>query len=135
MRLFSTSTHPKGPTGFTSFKWDFNQDGQFDDRVGASLLETFDTPGRQVIGLEVSDAHGDRATFYGAFNVGPAPAPVPPATTSTAPSGGGPPPPRPPSRLATLKSPKTLRARKGRFTSESVSPRPHRPARRRSSSC
>ena len=114
VRLFSTSTHPKGPTGFTSFRWDFDQDGQFDDRVGTSLLETFETPGRQVIGLEVSDAHGDRASFYGAFDVGPAPTPIPPSTAP--PSGGGQTAPPPVvARFAALKSPRSLQARNGRF--------------------
>ena len=41
--------------------------------AGASLVETFPTPGQQVIGLEASNGRGDRATFYGAFNVAAAP--------------------------------------------------------------
>jgi secreted trypsin-like serine protease len=116
--IASTSTHPDGPGGFTTFRWDFDQDGGFDDRTGPSLTETFPAPGRQVIGLEASNAAGDRTTFYGAFDVVAAPPPPPPAagTSTTPPSGGGPAalPPLP-ARLATLRSPKSLRARKGRF--------------------
>jgi secreted trypsin-like serine protease len=132
--LFSTSTHPDGPTGFDSFKWDFDQDGEFDDAVGPSLAVTFPAAGQRIIGLEASGPSGDRAEFYGAFDVAAAPTSggndggndggggdgattLPPASTSTTPSGGGQAPPPPAvARFATLKSPKTLRARKGRFS-------------------
>ena len=123
VRVFSTSTHPDGPAAFTSFKWDFDQDGQFDDRTGASLVETFPAAGEQVIGLEASNDEGDRSTFYGAFDIDPAP--VPPATPPSV--GGQTLPPPAVARFATLKSPKSLRARKGRF-SVKVSFHPTTPA-------
>jgi trypsin len=123
--LFSTSTHPDGPSGFDTFKWDFDQDGQFDDATGASRVETFPEAGERIIGLEASGPSGDRAVFYGAFDVAGPPTDdgdgddttPPPATTSTTPpSGGGQTPPPPVVvRFATLKSPKSLRARKGSF--------------------
>jgi trypsin len=123
--LFSTSTHPDGPSGFNTFRWDFDQDGQFDDATGPNRVETYPAAGERIIGLEASGPSGDRAQFYGAFNVAAPPTgggggggtTPPPASTSTAPpSGGGQPPPPPVvARFATLKSPKTLRARKGRF--------------------
>jgi hypothetical protein len=109
VRLFSTSTHPEGDGYFTTFLWDFNDDGKFDDGiVGKSIDYTFPTPGRRVIGLEASRPGGDRAVFYGAFDVAakvvppPPPPPPPPATITSA-------------KLATFSGPKSLRARNGRF--------------------
>ena len=71
-------------------------------------------PGRQVIGLEVSDAHGDRASFYGAFDVRAGASPAPPATTSTAPPSGGGQPRRPRwSRASPRSSPQSLQRAQG----------------------
>ena len=119
--LFSTSTHPDGPSGFDTFKWDFDQDSQFDDATGPSLDVTFPIAGQRVIGLEASGPSGDRAVFYGAFDVATAPVVTPPPSTggggsTPPPSGGGQlPPPPVVARFATFKSPKSLKARKGRF--------------------
>ena len=119
--LFSTSEHPEGPSGFTTFKWDLDQDGQFDDATGASLVQTFPTAGQRVVGIEASKPGADVARFYGAFNVAAAPIVTPPPAgggggSTPPPSGGGQTPPPPVvARLATLKSPKSLKARKGRF--------------------
>ncbi|MEO8688044.1 MAG: serine protease [Solirubrobacteraceae bacterium] len=118
--LLAKTAHPEGPTYFTVFKWDFDQDGQFDDATGKNLSTTFPAAGQRVVGLEASKPGGDVARFYGAFGVASAPPALPPPATTTTPpppSGGGPlPPPPVVARLATLKSPKTLRARKGRFS-------------------
>jgi hypothetical protein len=114
--LLSTSTHPEGADYFTDFRWDFDQDGEFDDASGASLPITFPAAGERVIGLEASRPGGDRATFYGAFDVGGPPPPPPPPPEPTPPPGGGQAAPPPaPARLATLKSPARLRAHSGRF--------------------
>jgi hypothetical protein len=114
--LFSTSTHPEGADYFTDLKWDFNQDGQFDDASGNNIPITFPAAGERVIGLEASRPGGDRAKFYGSANVGAPPPPPPPPAASTPPSAGGQAAPPPTAaRLATLKSPKRLRARNGRF--------------------
>jgi secreted trypsin-like serine protease len=121
--LLGTATHPEGPTYFTTFKWDFDQDGQFDDATGKTLEVTFPAAGQRVIGLEASKPAtagtpvGDVARFYGAFDVAAAPVITPPPTGGGGgPSGGGQAlPPPPVARLATLKSPKSLKARNGRF--------------------
>ena len=70
--LFSTSTDPEGTGYFTSFDWDFDLDGHFDDASGESLSVTFPAAGRRLVGLEASRPGGDRAMFYGAFDVAPA---------------------------------------------------------------
>jgi hypothetical protein len=87
--LSDASSHPE-PGHFTQFDWDFDRDGQFDDGSGSSIQRTFPSPGTVVVGLAASRPGGDRATFYGQFDVGPAPpppAPPPPATASSAPTG------------------------------------------------
>jgi hypothetical protein len=116
--LVGTATHPQGPTYFTTYKWDFDQDGQFDDATGQSVPGlVYPAPGRQIVGFEASRPGGDVARFYGAFDVAAPPATTPPpATTSTAPPAGSGPPPPVVARFATLKSPRTLRVRKGRFS-------------------
>jgi len=117
--LLSTSTHPEGPSGFTTFKWDLDQDGQFDDATGANIAQTYPTPGQRVVGLEASKPGADVARFYGAFDVAAAPVVTPPQTGgggTPLPSGGGQfPPVKEVARFATFKSPKSLKAKKGRF--------------------
>ena len=70
--LFSTSRHPEGAGYFTTFKWNFDGDDDFDDREGASITTTFPTPGDAVVGLEVSKPGGDTASVYYLFEVMPA---------------------------------------------------------------
>ena len=116
--LFSTSTHPEGPSGFTEFNWDFDEDGQFDDAEGESLEVTFPAAGERLIGIEASKPGGDRASFYGVFDVAaPPPPPVDPGTTP--PTGGGTPPPTTlpgvTPKLARFIGPKSVRAKGGRF--------------------
>ena len=73
--LISTSTHPEGPSGFTEFNWDIDGDAQFDDAEGESVESIF-PPGERLVGIEASKPGGDRASFYGVFDVA---APPPPA--------------------------------------------------------
>jgi len=83
--LFSTSRHPEGAGHFTTFKWNFDGDNDFDDREGASITATFPTPGDAVVGLEVSKPGGDTASVYYLFKVMPAPAATGGTTTPTTP--------------------------------------------------
>jgi secreted trypsin-like serine protease len=114
--LLGVATHPEGPTYFTTYKWDFDQDGQFDDATGKSVPGViYPAAGRQIVGFEASKPEGDVARFYGAFDVAAPPATLPPAAaTSTAPPGSL--VPATVLRFATLKAPKSLRARAGRFS-------------------
>ena len=116
--LISTSRHPEGADYFTTFRWDLDGDGGF-ERSGASetVTHSFPTAGRQVAGLEASRAGGDKATAYFAFTVGAdpnAPPPVelaPPALITTPPAVS----PRRAGFLATIRSAKRPRVRRGRF--------------------
>ena len=93
MTLTSTSRHPEGADYFTTFRWDLDGDGDFDDATGKSVTTTFPTAGEHVVGIEASRAGGDKATAYFAFNVGAdpnaPPAPLaPPPTHPDAAHGG-----------------------------------------------
>jgi PKD repeat protein len=71
--FFSTATDPDSP--ITSWAWDFDGDGQFDDATGQTAARTFPAPGVYTVGLEVKDAGGDTASGTKTVVVGPAPAP------------------------------------------------------------
>ncbi len=118
--LTSTSRHPEGAGYYTTFKWDFDNDGIFEtsSTPSKSVPHVFPAPGEQVVGLEASKPGGDKASIYYAFDVGedpnaPPPTPPPAAVVSTTP------PPAvtaPAARLATIlaaKRPKV--SKKGRF--------------------
>ena len=115
--LTSTSFHPEGDGYFTTFKWDFDNDDDFETTSpGKSVPHVFPAAGEQVVGLEASKPGGDIARVYYAFDVGAdpnAPVVVPPATTSTTP------PPTvtaPTVRLATiLNATRPQVSKKGRF--------------------
>jgi secreted trypsin-like serine protease len=77
--LTSTSRHPEGASYFTTFKWDLDNDGAFDDATGRTISHTYSQPGEAVAGLQVSKAGGDVASVYYAFDVGPDPNAPPPA--------------------------------------------------------
>jgi secreted trypsin-like serine protease len=118
--LISTSRHPQGAGYYTTFRWDFDNDGTFerDSSPNRSVAHTFPAPGEQVVGLEASLPGGDRATIYYSFTVGqapnaPAPVVVPPdATSSTTPPAVSAPAPR----LATiLNATRPKVSKKGRF--------------------
>lgn len=111
--LFSTSRHPEGASYFTSFKWNFDGDDEFDDRDGKSISATFPTAGDAVVGLQASRPNGDTAVVYYLFEVGPAPATAggttPPTPAPTAkPVAGAP--------LATILASRRPRVRGRRFT-------------------
>jgi Trypsin/PKD domain len=57
----STSFHPEGASGFTTFQWDFTGDGSFDDAGGSSVSRTFPSGGTFSVGLEASTPGGDHA--------------------------------------------------------------------------
>jgi hypothetical protein len=92
--LVSTSFHPDGPGAFTSFRWDLNGDNTFGDAAGASVTTTFAAAGTHHVGLEASNALGDRAVAVQDLVVaGSAPPAPPPPPLPTLPP---PPPPAPP---------------------------------------
>jgi secreted trypsin-like serine protease len=111
--LFSTSRHPEGESYFTSFKWNFDGDDEFDDRDGKSISATFPTPGDAVVGLQVSRPNGDTAVVYYLFEVGPAPATLGGTTTPPTPAPTTKPVARAP--LATILASGRPRVRGGRF--------------------
>lgn len=49
-------------TDNVAYMWDFDDDGQFDDGVGASVIHTFLTPGTYTVGLKVWDSSARMAT-------------------------------------------------------------------------
>ena len=112
--LFSTSRHPEGASYFTSFKWNFDGDDEFDDRDGRRISATFPTPGDAVVGLQASRPGGDTAVVYYLFEVGPAPATVGGTTTPPTPAPTTKPVARTP--LATILASGRPRVRGGRFT-------------------
>jgi hypothetical protein len=95
--LTSTSFHPDGPGAFTAFRWDLNGDNTFGDATGSSVTTTFPAAGTYHVGLEASNAAGDRAVAAQDVVVtasappAPPPPPLPPPPTPPAP----PPPPAP----------------------------------------
>ena len=71
--LTSTSRHPEGAGYFTTFRWDLDNDGAFDDATGRSVSAVFPTAGKGVAGLEASKPGGDRASIYYSVDVEPLP--------------------------------------------------------------
>jgi secreted trypsin-like serine protease len=110
--LTSISRHPEGAGYFTTFKWDFDRDGAFDDATGKSVVHAFPTAGEQVVGLEASRPGGDKASVYFSFNVGEDPnavPPAPPVVVNTAPA------PAKNASLATILANGRPKVRRGRF--------------------
>jgi hypothetical protein len=92
----STSFHPEAD-GFTVFKWDFDDDGVFDDAMGAAVAHTFPAAGTYSVGLEASKPDADRAEVRRNVIVAAAPPPPPPpAALPPAPPPAAPPPAPPP---------------------------------------
>ena len=52
----SSSTDPDGT--ITSYEWDLNNDGQYDDATGVTTTYTWNTPGEYTIKLKVTDNDG-----------------------------------------------------------------------------
>ena len=103
MTLTSTSRHPEGADYFTTFRWDLDNDGAFDDATGKSVSLTLPAAGRggrRPRGLASPAA--TRPSIYYAFDVGADPNAPPPATTPTTPPVATPPPGARPAPLATI---------------------------------
>jgi trypsin/PKD domain-containing protein len=54
------SFHPIPGNAFTTFNWDLDGDGAYDDLQGPSAARTFSTAGNHAVGLEATNAAGDR---------------------------------------------------------------------------
>ena len=57
----ANSTHPVEPTGQLNFNWDFDDDGQFDDASGQTVVfsaANIDGPATRQIGLQATDSFG-----------------------------------------------------------------------------
>ena len=101
----SSSFHPEAG-GFTTYNWDFDADGFFDDASGTSVTTTFAVAGTHSVGLEASKAGGDRAVARTDVVVGSAaPPPPPPPPPPLPPAPPSPPPPAPPSPPPTAPPP------------------------------
>jgi hypothetical protein len=57
----STSSDPDGLV--TSYGWDLDEDGDFDDATGGSVTVVFPTSGRYIVGLRVLDDAGASSTM------------------------------------------------------------------------
>jgi len=79
----STST---APVGFTTFNWDFDGDGQFDDAAGPSVSHVFGE-GDHSVGLQSANALGDNAVSRRTIAVSPSAASS--SAGGTGGSGGG----------------------------------------------
>lgn len=107
----STSTHPEGADYFTTFRWDLDNDGGFDDATGRSISHTYTQVGEAVAGLEASRPNGDVASIYYAFDV----VELPGGTTTTPPPGATPATTVVPAPLATILNARRPKVRRGRF--------------------
>jgi secreted trypsin-like serine protease len=54
------SFNPDGANPFTTFNWDLDGDGQYDDASGSSSARSFPAGGSYAVGLEATNAAGDR---------------------------------------------------------------------------
>jgi hypothetical protein len=115
--LFSTSRPALGAPDFTTFHWDLDNDGAFDDAMGASISHVYTKVGEAVAGLEATNAAGDKASIYYAFDVDPNPSAFPPAQPPTSPTTT-PPATNPVASapLATILNAKRPKVRRGRFS-------------------
>lgn len=91
LRLTSTSFHPEAG-GFTSFAWDFDRDGQFDDGTGETVVHGFPAEGTYEVSLEASKPGADRAVSTRNVSTSGEPTPPPPPLPPPQPP---PPPPAP----------------------------------------
>jgi PKD repeat protein len=58
----STSSDAEGPIPDSSQRWDFDNDGQFDDAIGHTVTHAFSSPGTKSVALRVTDSDGASAT-------------------------------------------------------------------------
>ena len=80
----STSSDAEGPIPNSSQRWDFDNDGEFDDATGQTVTRAFSSPGTKSVGLRVTDSDGASATVVRNVVVQPNP---PSAAFSFAPQG------------------------------------------------
>jgi large repetitive protein len=67
---------PGAPAGEPTYRWDLDNDTQFDDATGESIpFGPIATPGPITVGLEVTDSRGAKATTSLTFNVNSEPTP------------------------------------------------------------
>jgi len=89
----STSQHPSGPMGFTTFNWDLDGDGRFNDANGATVSRAF-AQGAHSVGLQASNPLGDNAVSRRTVAVGAAAAaavaPAAPSGAATGETGAAP---------------------------------------------
>jgi hypothetical protein len=114
--LVSTSHPAKGEDEFTTFRWDLDDDGEYDDATGKRIVMTVGTPGLTSVGIEASRPGGDRARDSFSFEVGSDPNAAQPGGTST------PTTPTPAAQtpakvapLATILAAKRPKVKRGRF--------------------
>jgi secreted trypsin-like serine protease len=55
-----SSFHPLPASGFTAFNWDLDGNGQYNDAQGPVAARVFTTGGNHAVGLEATNAAGDR---------------------------------------------------------------------------
>lgn len=58
----STASDAEGPIPDSSQRWDFDNDGQFDEATGHTVTHAFSSPGTKPVGLRVTDSDGASAT-------------------------------------------------------------------------
>jgi secreted trypsin-like serine protease len=86
----SATAFPGAQTTTPALSWDLDNDGAFDDAVGATPTASFSTAGSHVVRVQAVYADGDRAVAREVVSVvdpstppTPATAPAPPPTTTT----------------------------------------------------
>jgi secreted trypsin-like serine protease len=83
--LTATATRPPSQIGVPTYRWDFDDDGAYDDAVGANVTLRRVHPGSTVVRVQESYSDDDRALAREVVTTAGSPLPLPP-----------PPPPPPP---------------------------------------
>lgn len=58
----SGSTDPDAGDSIVSYKWDLDQDGQYDDATGVTVQHTWNSVYNGIVGLRVTDSYGETDT-------------------------------------------------------------------------
>lgn len=58
------------PIAVTTYEWDMDADGEFDDATGATPVHTFNAPQESLVGLRVTNAFGLQSVDYAPVSVG-----------------------------------------------------------------
>lgn len=69
-RVTFTSTSSDPEQALDSWRWDFDDDGAFDDASGESAARSFSRPGNHRVGLRVTDRHGGSHEEYRTIPIG-----------------------------------------------------------------